>query len=342
MRKPKQLQPGDTVGIVSPSFGAAGLFPHRLELGVRQLEALGFHVRTAPNACNVRGYVSDTPERRAADIHAMFLDPEVKAIIAAIGGDHSNQLLPLLDFDLIAAHPKIFCGYSDNTVLHLAFHTAADLVTFYGPSLITEFAEYPHMHAYTERYFCKAVCQAQPVGQVLPAEEWTEEFQDWEQKHDLERPREMLPSPGWTWLKPGLAEGPLLGGCIESLQHLRGTRFWPDWQGAIFFFETSEEKPTPEDVDGILMDYENMGVFDQIAGMLVGRPLGYTAAEKRRLNEVVLERTHKYNFPGGYRHGLWAYCPADDAPAGVPGQDRRGEAAFPYYGSGGNRIRRDV
>ncbi len=297
MLKPHVLHSGDTVGIVSPSFGAVGLFPHRVELGVRQLQAMGFRVRMAPNARSVRGYVSDTAEHRAEDIHAMYLDPEVKAVIAAIGGDHANQLLPLLDFDLIAAHPKIFSGYSDNTVLHLAFHTAAGMGSFYGPSLITEFAEYPHMNPYTERCFRKAVCRPEPVGQVFPAEEWTEEFLDWEQKRDLERPRTLIPSPGWTWLKPGLVEGPLLGGCLESLQHLRGTRFWPDWQGALFFFETSEEKPTPADVDGMLMDYENMGVFDQIAGMLVGRPLGYTDVEKRQLNEVIRERTQKYDFP---------------------------------------------
>ncbi len=297
MLKPHALKPGDTIGIVSPSFGGAGLFPHRLELGIRQIEAMGFRARVAPYATNARGYVSDTPQHRAQDIHDMFLDPQVRAVLAAIGGDHSNQLLPLLDFELIRSHPKIFSGYSDNTVLHLAIHAAAGLVTFYGPSLLTEFAEYPHMHAYTERYFRKAVCQTNPVGEVQPAQEWTEEFLDWEHKRDLSRPRALVPSPGWTWLKPGLAEGPLLGGCLESLQHLRGTRFWPDWQGAIFFFETSEEKPSPADVDGMLMDYENMGVLAQIAGMIVGRPLGYTDAEKHKLNEVILERTRRYDFP---------------------------------------------
>ena len=68
-------------------------------------------------------------------------------------------------------------------------------------------------------------------------------------------------SSGWTWLKEGSAEGFLVGGCLESMQHLRGTPYWPDLDGAILFLETSEEKPEPEGVDGILMDYENMGVF---------------------------------------------------------------------------------
>ncbi|HYN88768.1 MAG TPA: LD-carboxypeptidase [Ardenticatenaceae bacterium] len=108
--KAQRLQPGDTVAIVSPSWGGAGAFPHRLERGVEQLQALGFTVKIASHARNQRGFVSDTPENRAADIHATFADPEVKAIIAAIGGDHSCHLLPHLDFELIRANPKIFVG----------------------------------------------------------------------------------------------------------------------------------------------------------------------------------------------------------------------------------------
>jgi muramoyltetrapeptide carboxypeptidase LdcA involved in peptidoglycan recycling len=105
------------------------------------------------------------------------------------------------------------------------------------------------------------------------------------------------PSPGWTWLKSGRGEGPLIGGCIESLQHLRGTRFWPDFAGAILFLETSEEKPTPATVDGILMDYENMGVLAQLNGLLVGRPMAYSDEEKQALREVLLERCARFEFP---------------------------------------------
>ena len=118
--KPPRLQPGDTVGIISPSWGGGARYPHRIERGAAHLRSLGFKVKIAPHALNSIGFVSDTPENRVADIHAMFLDPEVKAIIASIGGDHSCHLLPLLDFDLIAAHPKIFMGYSDITVLNVA------------------------------------------------------------------------------------------------------------------------------------------------------------------------------------------------------------------------------
>ena len=114
---------------------------------------------------------------------------------------------------------------------------------------------------------------------------------------DSTRPRERKPSDGWTWLKQGSAEGPLVGGCLESLQHLRGTPYWPVWDGAIMFFETSEQNPSPETVDGILMDYENMGVFEKIVGLLVGRPMRYSPEEMGRLREVILERTAAFTFP---------------------------------------------
>ena len=131
--KPPRLLPGDTIGIISPSWGGGARYPHRIERGAAHLRSLGFKVKIAPHTLNSIGFVSDTPENRVADIHAMFLDPEVKAIIASIGGDHSCHLLPLLDFDLIAAHPTIFMGYSDVTVLNVAIHAMTGLVTFQRP-----------------------------------------------------------------------------------------------------------------------------------------------------------------------------------------------------------------
>jgi muramoyltetrapeptide carboxypeptidase LdcA involved in peptidoglycan recycling len=295
--KPGRLQPGDTIAVVSPSWGGAGAFLHRVEQAIQQIHSLGFQVRLAPHALNQHSHVSDTPENRAQDINQMFADPQVKMILAAIGGDHSCQLLPHLDYDLIQQNPKIFMGFSDITVLNVALWSRTGLVTFNGPALLTDFAEFPRMLEYSERYFLKVVTDPQPAGVILPSPGWTEEYLHWPTSKELERQRHLLPSPGRLWLRPGSATGRLVGGCIESLQHLRGTGFWPDWRDAIFFFETSEDKPSPETVDGILADYENMGVLDQINGMLVGRPMRYSDDEKRLLHEVILERTRTYHFP---------------------------------------------
>ncbi len=297
MQKPSRLQPGDTIGIVSPSWGGAGAYPHRAEQGVRQLQQLGFKVEFGAHARNNNGTTSDTPANRAQDIHDMFANPAIHAIIAAIGGDHSCHLLPLLDFDLIARHPKIFMGYSDITVLNVAIWKKTGLVTFNGPALITDFAEYPAMLSHTENYFLRAVTRVEPIGKVEPSSHWTEEHLSWQGKKDRERPRQLLESNGFTWLKAGQAQGRLIGGCIESLQHLRGTAYWPDWENAIFFFETSEEKPSPETVDGILMDYQNMGILEKLSGLIVGRPMSYSDDEKQALRNCILERTRGYSFP---------------------------------------------
>ena len=235
---------------MSPSWGGAGAFPHRVQRGVAQLEALGFHVKLGRHALNQRGVVSDTPEHRAADLQAMFHDPDVRAIIATIGGDHACHVLPLLDFASLRDSPTIFMGYSDMTVLNIAIWQQTGVVTCHGPMLLTDFAEYPRLFAYTKQSFLRTVCEARPVGRVAPCDAWTEEFLDWAEHKDLERPRRRAPSPGWTWLRPGHAEGILLGGCLESLPAPAGTAFWPDWAEAILFLETSEEKPSPATVAG--------------------------------------------------------------------------------------------
>jgi muramoyltetrapeptide carboxypeptidase len=296
MKAPK-LSPGDHVGIVSPSWGGAGLFPHRVEQGIRQLERLGFRIKRGRHALHATSFVSDSPENRVADLHEMFRDPEVRLILAAIGGDHSCHLLPLLDFALIREHPTLFMGFSDITVLNVAIWKETGLVTLNGPALLTDFAEYPEMFDYTRSFFLKVVSQASPAGPITPSAWWTEEFLDWREQRDRTRPRFRQPSTGWTWLKPGAAEGVLVGGCLESLEHLRGTRFWPDWHGRIMFIETSEGAPPPEAVDGMLMDYENMGVFQSISGLLVGRPMRYTDQQRQQLRDVVLDRTKAFEFP---------------------------------------------
>lgn len=295
--KPRRLRSGDTIGIVSPSWYGGEIYGHRVRRGVEHLRTLGFEVRVAPHTLNSTGWVSDTAESRAVDIHRLFGDPQVKAIIATIGGDHSCHLLPLLDWGLIRSNPKVFMGFSDITVLNVAIWEMTGLVTFNGPTLMTDWAEYPRMPEYTERYALKAICSAEPIGAVEPSEWWTDEFLDWREKADLTRPRERRRSEGWAWLKEGCGEGVLVGGCLESLQHLRGTPYWPDWEGAILFLETSELRPSPETVDGVLMDYENMGVLERIRGLLLARPYGYTVEEGRQLHQVVLERTARYHFP---------------------------------------------
>lgn len=296
-KKPRALRRGDTIGIISPSwFGGSSLVP-RAERGISTLEGLGFNVKLGEHAFRNNGFVSDTAKNRVSDLHAMFADGDVAAIICTIGGDHSCHLLPLIDWDLITAHPKIFLGFSDITVLNIAIWSQTGLVTFNGPTLLTDWAEYPDMPEFSREAALRMLCRARPFGNLPASQEWTEEFLDWQTGEDFTRRRTHLPSKGWHWVHGGRAEGPLIGGCLESLQHLRGTQYWPDLDGAILFVETSEECPSPEKVDGILMDYQNMGVLETLAGLMFARPYGMDLEQKNELWEVVSERTTQFGYP---------------------------------------------
>lgn len=148
---PPRVQPGDSVALVSPSWFAAGAFPHRVDRGRLYLESLGLRLKVMPNATAMGDWTAGTARQRVDDLHTAFADPEVSVVLCAIGGNHSNELVDLLDYDLIRTHPKVFQGLSDITVLHSALHHHGGLATFYGPALVTNLAEYPIVFEMTDR-----------------------------------------------------------------------------------------------------------------------------------------------------------------------------------------------
>lgn len=226
-----------------------------------------------------------------------FADPEVSVVLAATGGDHSADLLPHLDYDLIRGHRKVFQGYSDVTVLHWAFLKFAGLCTFHGPALLPELGEFPGVLPYTDRYLRAAWFGAAPL-RPEPAEEWTDEMLDWFQRLDQTRPRHLHQSEGWVTVREGLAEGPLIGGCLETIsRHLTGSDAWLPIQNALLFLETSEEGPSPEQVDEYLEAVAQLGTFERVSVLMVGRPHGYDEETRQALWEVIERRTGKVGVP---------------------------------------------
>jgi muramoyltetrapeptide carboxypeptidase LdcA involved in peptidoglycan recycling len=297
LAKPPRVRPGDTVAVVSPSFGAVGRWPHRAERATDYLASLGLNVKLMPNAARDHGWVSAPPEARASDLNAAFADDEVAVVLASIGGNHSNQVLPHLDFDLIAAHPKVLQGYSDVTVLHWALAKHAGLSTFHGPALVSELGEFPLVLPPTDTWL-RAAWFGGGAIEYEPAQAWTDELLDWDVQADLARPRELRPGEGWVTIRDGRATGPLLGGCLETLcWHVKGSSSWLDPAGAILFLETSEEAPPPASVDSYLTDLEQLGVFDAAVALLLGRPYGYAADDREALWDVVARRTDAAGIP---------------------------------------------
>jgi muramoyltetrapeptide carboxypeptidase LdcA involved in peptidoglycan recycling len=275
--KPRALRPGDRLAAVTPSWGGPGQFPDRYFAGKRQLEAeFGVELVEMPHALSPPDRVAAGPAIRAADLMQAFADPSIAGIIATIGGDDSIRLLPYLDLGVIRDNPKVFLGFSDTTSLHFAC-LAAGLAPFYGPSIMAGFAENGGLHRFTAAGVRRALFEPMPIGLIPPNEEgWTEEHLDWADPTLQTRPRRLSPPDRPRLLQgTGTVSGPLIGGCLEVLEMVKATAWWPPlafWRGAVLFLETSEDVPSPKFLRYWLRNYAAQGILGVISGLLLARP----------------------------------------------------------------------
>ncbi len=286
--KPQKLQAGDTVAAISLSSGAAGAFPHVYAAAKRNVErALGVQLIETPNALREDGWLYRNPEARADDLHWALQNPAVKGLFSTIGGYESVRVLPFIDPDVICANPKVLLGYSDTVVTQLAFLNAG-VVSMYGPSLMAGFVDLgPYAETWVERLLSGW------HGPYEASETWTEDTSDWDAPDfevEAARPKTSHPG-GWRWLQgDSRAEGHVVGGCMEVLEMLKGTRWWPEpalWRGAVLFLETSEDRPPPAQVEYWLRNYATQGILGEAAALIVARLRGYTPEQKEALRQVV-------------------------------------------------------
>jgi len=321
MIKPKRLEMGDTIAIISPSAGLAAVIPHRLDNAIKFLESEGYKIKEFPCTRKNNGWESAPAKDRARDIMDAFLNKEIKAIVCSIGGNTVNKTLEYLDFKKIKNNPKILCGYSDTSVLHYAINKKSKFVTFYGPCAMTQFAEHPKPLEYTLDHFNRAV-SGKTIGKIIPSKNWTDETLDWGQKKDLERPRILRKNNGFEWLKKGKAKGRIIGGCLHSIVHLLGTEYWPDHKDKILFIELPEgptfdmSEPLPE-VDAMLCDLRLAKIFKEIKGLIIGRPFKYSDKEVESFKRIILENTSDYNFPILYGVDVGHTDPQITIPLGI-------------------------
>lgn len=285
MKKPRKLQAGDTLAAVTLSWGAPNVFPDRYEAGKRHLEkAFGVRVVEMPHTLSDAGWLMENPQARADDLMQAFSDPAIDGIVSTIGGDDSIRILPYLDLKVIRDNPKIFLGYSDSTVTHLAC-LKAGVVSYYGPSIMAGFAENGGLFPYMVDAVKRTLFSSLPVGELKPnTDGWTDEHLDWAEPAHQARKRMLNKSSGWKFIQgSGIHQGHLIGGCFEVLDWLRGTAVWPTpdvWRGAALFIETSEEAPSPADVKRGLRALAAVGVLKEINGILFGRPGGQVPVEQ--------------------------------------------------------------
>lgn len=311
---PKALKKGDTIAFISPSARLNDRFPTPLSRAVSFFQSLVHPVKviytplpTVPLSPTISLYVTKT-SHIVRELHEAFLDPQVACIISTVGGTTSNELLRFIDYGIVRSNPKIFVGYSDITHLIYAFYTQAGLRSFTGPCALTEFAESPSPDPFTVSHFFQVLRGDDPVtgtttpgitGKQIPRSTSFAggdlPFFSAGAKEDTEAVREKVPTPPAVWLRPGTASGPIMGGTLRKLVSLCGTPYLPPkmHKGAIFFFEISQgEYDTAMPLFRVrsdLVDLINTGLFDDIAGLVVGRTYLYDEKMNQELREIIVE-----------------------------------------------------
>lgn len=303
-KKPEKLEQGDTVAIVSPSWGGPSVFPHIYENGLKVLQEWDLRIKEFPTARMDATFTRANPQVRANDINDAFADPEVRAVFASIGGDDSVRILPFVDKKVIVNNPKILMGYSDTSTLHV-FANLQGLITFYGPSIMTGFSQMDSLPESFKNHVREMLFEPKESYEYKPYQKYCDGYPDWANKENLGKVNPLKSDDGWHWLQgKGEAQGELFGGCIEVLEMMKATDFWPSqdfWKGKILFLETSEEKPSIHYIDHVLRNYGMLGVFDQISGFIFSRARDYSDEKKKELEEkivsIVAKEFSKPNLP---------------------------------------------
>jgi len=287
--KARPLREGGTIGVPAPSSP----FENRSEIdrGVRWWQERGYKVKLGSGVYAQDDYFAGDPETRARDLNALFADPEVDVVQALRGGYGASQVVPLLDFDVIAENPKPLVGFSDITALHVAIRQRTGLVTFYGPGL-TGMGN-PKREWSKERLL-NALTSTEPLGEI-PA-----------------RPED----PYIGSLGSGRATAPLVGGCLWLLRETLATPWECDMDGCILFFE--DVHAPPWHVDGMLTQFRNAGKLGRIAGVVIGEMFASdpTKVEEPWLRSRSMEDVFEhhleplgipiaFNLPLGHGENLW-------------------------------------
>lgn len=258
------LKKRDTIGVIAPSSPIEDKDIEKINESTKLMEDFGFKIKFSKNFYNNTFGYSATPQEKADDINEMFADKEVKAIFAATGGANSNSIFDYLDYNLIKENPKILCGFSDTTSILNVINYKTGLTTYHGPT-------FKSLTSWETDYAYKQVIK-KFVNNKWDLYEENEEF--------------------YT-VKPGVAEGELVGGNLSLINNLCSGKYAIDFKQKILFIEELSFESFPELVSNYLYNMKQNNVFEQINGIWVGNYNGEVPLENILLDVL----NNEYNFP---------------------------------------------
>ena len=276
--KAPRLRTGDTIGLINPA--GPTYVSWDLEVVEESLAALGFRTVRGEHVLDRRGYLAGSDADRAADLNRMFRDDDIDGILCVRGGWGSARILPLIDYDAVRAHPKVFCGYSDITALLLGMHARTGLVGFHGPVGTATWNEF------SVGWFRRVLMDAEAVTFTNPT--------------DIGNNLVQVDDRVQT-LTGGRARGRMVGGNLSVFTGIVGSGYLPDFDGAILFLEEIEEDVYR--VDRMLTQLKLAGILDAVAGVVFGKCTDCESSESYgslTLEEVLDDHLRPLGVPAWY------------------------------------------
>lgn len=304
MKKLTKLSKGDKVAILSPSFAAPGMFPSVYKLGLERIQNV---FGLVPVEYPTTAKLGASAEERSVDLVKAFEDPEIKAVIASIGGDDQITYVKNLPPEPFVNNPKPFFGYSDNS--HLCnFLFLNGISSYYGGSLFTQYAMQGEMDEYTIKYIKHALFETGEF-ELVPSDTYKDQGLDWSDDSLLTCMRPSWPNEGFIWDGTKDAEGVLWGGCVESideiLRHGVAIPTLAQFGEIILMLETSEELPSADYVYRVFRALGERGILGSVRGVLMGRAKAWEFDKPNTLEqkdlyrqaqrEMVLKAVRTYN-----------------------------------------------
>jgi len=284
--KLNKLNKGDKIAIVSPSFAAPGKWPHVYELCLSRLKEI-FELEPVEFPSTKK--IGASTKERSNDLIAAFENPEIKAVMASLGGDDQVTYIKTLPAEPFINNPKPFFGYSDNTHF-INFLWLNSIPSFYGASLFTEFGIQGEMDEFTIKFLKFALFQ-EGEFELEASNSFNDIALDWSDPSTLTQKRRYQENDGWYWSGSKNAEGVLWGGCLESIDELlrHNIQIPPlsEFKNIILAIETSEEIPSSDYVRRVFRALGEREILKNIKGLVVGRPKAWEFSNQKSDEEKV-------------------------------------------------------